>query len=220
VAVAVLLVVGPLAFNLAREPGFKASVQLFPSAVAPYPKISDPRYYEALLADPELREQMRLNVGDRVAKYEDVTIRRGPGSDRLTVTAEADKPEKAQRFVNGLAPQIAGATRRQLGLVVQQDVDRLRVRLGRGASGAAERSIRRRLRRLVGYGEFPPPRVLPGANAPRPRIERWADRLVDDLPGDFRARPDPAWAALAGLLVAATLWAIGLVLAPPGRRRG
>ena len=36
---------GPLAFNLAREPGFQAAVELFPREVKPYPAIDDPRYY-------------------------------------------------------------------------------------------------------------------------------------------------------------------------------
>jgi hypothetical protein len=217
IAVAALLVIGPLAFNLAREPDFEASVQIFPREVSPYPPVYDPDYYEALLADPELREQMRLNVGQGVVKYENVSISRGPGANRLTMTAEADRPEKAQRFINALAPQIAGATQRQLGRAAQRDIERVGARLGDTPPGSERRTLRGRLRRLNTFGEFPPPRVLPGAAAPLPQLERWTDRLVSDLPGDFRSRPSPVWAALSGLLVAATLWVIGLLLVPPRR---
>jgi hypothetical protein len=61
--------------------------------------------------------------------------------------------------------------------------------------------------------------VLLGRPASLPPLDRWADRLVDRLPGDFRGRPNPLWAALAGLFVTLTLWAMCLVLAPPGGRR-
>jgi hypothetical protein len=217
IAVVAVLVIGPLAFNLARERGFQASIDLFPTAVRPYPPIHDPAYYQSLLADPDLREQMRLNVGLRVVRYHNIWVRRGNGQAPLTVTVEADAPEKAQRFVNALGPQIAGATQRQLGRAVRRDIEQLNVRLDSTAPSKERRALRARLGRLESFGEFPPPRVLPGAQAPRPRIERWADRLVNDLPGNFRSRPSPVWAALAGLLVAAALWLIGLTIVPPRR---
>jgi hypothetical protein len=216
-AVAALLVIGPLAFNLAREPGFDASVALFPRAVQPYPAVRDPRYYETLLEDPELRRQMGLNVGVGAVDFDDVSFRRGPGILRVTLTVKAGTPEDAQRIANAVAPQIAGATSRRLGRRADRDQARLRERFLTLDPGPERLRVRRRLRRLAQFGEFPPPRVLPGAAAPRPSMDRWADRVVDDLPGDFRERPSPWWAALAGLLVAVTLWAIGLVLFPPRR---
>jgi hypothetical protein len=211
-------VIGPLGFNLARERGFQASVDLFPRAVRPYPPIHDPDYYQALLADPELREQMRLNAGgQRGVRYNNIRVRRGQGKGPLTVTVEADRPERAQVFVNALGPQIAGATQRQLGRVVRRDIERVSTRLAGATPGRERRTLRARLRRLESFGAFPPARVLPGAPAPRPPIKRWADRLVNDLPGDFRSRPSPVWAALAGLLVAVTLWLICLAVVPPRR---
>ena len=217
IAVAAVLVIGPLAFNLAREPDFEASVELVPREVRPYPAIVDPRYYLALLADPELHNQMRLNVGQGVARYEDVSIGREREGSPLMVTVKADSPRDAQLFINGLAPQIAGATQRQLGRQASRDLERARRSLPGMPVGERRRMLRGRIRRLASFGEFPPARVLPGAPAPLPALDRWADRLVADLPGDFRSRPSPAWAALAGLLVAATLWLIGLVAVPPRR---
>jgi hypothetical protein len=218
IVVAAVLVLGPLAFNLAREPAFEASVELFPRGVRPYPAVYDLRYYEALLEDPELREQMRINVGQGVASYDDVTFRR-TSATTIAMSVEAETPRAAQAFVNGLAPQIAGATSRLLGLRAARDLERARERLADAEQPSPERRfLRGRIRRLATFGEFPPARALPGAPAPTPAFERWADRVVDDLPGDFRVRPSPLWAALAGLLVAATLWAICLALFPPRRR--
>jgi hypothetical protein len=219
IAIAALLVLAPLAFDLARAPDFKASVELYPTRVAPYPAVLDPSYYRSFMGDSELRRQMQLNVGDRVADYRDVTIDRDPTSGTLTLTAVAATPAKAQRFVNALGPQIAEATRRQLGLQAARDRTKLRQRLRTRLSRSERLTLRRQLRRLGQFGQFPPGRVLLGRPAPRPRMDRWADRLVADLPGDFPGRPSPAWAALAGLLVAATLWATCLVLLPPGGRR-
>jgi hypothetical protein len=215
--VALVLTLGPLALNLARAPQHEASVALFPQRVGPYPAVGDPAAYRALLDDPVLREQMRLNVGVGVARYGDVTLERGPRGEALVLTVAAETPADAQRFVNALAPQIAGATQRQLAGVVSRDAAALRARL-RGELRRRDRAtLRRRLRRLEALDALPPTRVLPGAAAPRPRLERWADRLVDDLPGEFPARPAPAWAALAGLLVALTLWGVALAVAPPRR---
>jgi len=219
VVIAALLVLGPLAFNLARAADHRASVELFPREVEPYRAVSDAEYYRSLLDDPPLRQQMRLNARARAADYDGVTIRRGPRRGALTVTVAAGTPARAQRLVNALAPQIAGATQRQLARLADDDARTVRRRLRERPSRAERRQLRRRLRRLNEFGQFPPPRVLPGAQAPPPRIDRWADQLVDDLPGDFPPRPSPAWAALAGLLVTATLWAIFLVLMPPGRPR-
>jgi hypothetical protein len=219
-AIVALLVFGPLTFNLAREPGFEASMALSPSEVKPYPAIHEPRYYRSLLADPELREQTRLNAGDGVVDYDDVSIGPGPKRAVLTVTVEARTPHSAQRLMNALGPQIAGATKRELRRAAIRDTERLRARLRRSSlTSDRRRALQRRVRHLMELSEAPPPRVVLGPPAELPPIDRRADQLVDDLPGDFPARPNPAWAALAGLFVGGTLWAICLVLLPPGGRR-
>ena len=215
---AALLVLGPLVFNLARVGDHKASVLLFTREVDPYQPVTDPDYYRAFLGDPVLRQQMRLNVDAAADEYDGVTIRRASRPLVMEVTVAAGTPRRAQRLVNALAAQLAFADQRRLAGAADRDARRVRERL-RSRPPLEQRSrLRRALRRLDGFGPFPPPRVLPGARAPVPRLERWADRLVDDLPGDYRSRPNPAWAALSGLLVVATLWAIALVLLPPARR--
>jgi hypothetical protein len=216
IAVAAVLVIGPLAFNLAREPSYDASVLLFTRPVKPYPAVQDLAYYRRLLDDPELRHQMQLHVGQGVTDYDDITFRRLPRPGLIAVTVESGTPRDAQRVVNALAPQLQGADSRHLGRRADRDAERVRERLlGDSLSAKGRHTLQRRLRTLEQFGEFPPPRILPGAAAIRPRIDSWADELVDDLPGDFQPRPSPVWAALAGLLVAVTLWAICLVLVPP-----
>jgi hypothetical protein len=217
IAIAALLILGPLAFNLARAPGFAASVQLFPVRVPGYPASFEPAYYRALLMDRVLRAQMRINVGALPADLEQVSIEPGPRRDSLRLTVRSSTPLRAQRLVNALAPQVAGATQRQVAKTVRTDIARTRARLRTRLSRDERSAERRRLRRLERLTPLPPTRVQPGASAPRPPLDRWADRLVNDLPGDFKGRPSPAWAAAAGLLVAATLWATCLVLIPPRR---
>ena len=219
IAIAALLVLGPLFFNLARAPHFETSIELFPRPVAPYPADADPRYFLALLSDPELRHQMQLHVGLGAASYRDVTIRPDRTLGALTLGVIAKTPANAQRFVNALGPQIVQATRRQLGRQAVRDTEALRARLQTHMARKRRRTLQRQLRRLERFGEFPPSRVVLGRPAPRPRLERWADRFADALPGDFAGRPSPGWAALAGLFITATLWAISLAFVAPGRRR-
>jgi hypothetical protein len=218
IAITAVFVLVPVGFNLARAPNFEASVELFPRAVGPYPAVTDPAYYRSLLADRELRRQMTLNVGGGVAEYRDVSITPSSTRDTLILTVAAADPAKAQRFVNALSLQVAGATQRQLGRLADQDATKLRDRLRTRLAASERRRLRRALRRLNRFGPFPPGRVLPGRPAARPPMDHWADRLVAELPGTFPGRPNPAWAGLAGLLVAATLWAICLVLIPPRTR--
>jgi hypothetical protein len=217
-AIGTVLLLGPFGFNLARASSFEASRLLFPQAVPPYPASYEPGYYQSLLADHELREQVRLKVGDGVPNYDDVNIDRGPAPNTMSLAVEAVTPDKAQQFVNALGPQIAGATRRQVALLAAEDADRVRARLRASPSGDAARVQRRRLARLEELQESQPPRLLLGAEAPLPRLDRWPDRVVDGLPGEFLARRSPVWAALAGLLVAGVLWLMCLTVLPPRSR--
>lgn len=218
IAILVVMTVVPLAFNLARSSGFAASVLLLPRAVEPYPPVTDPGAYRPFLSDPVLLAQMRLNVGSATSAMRSATFER-PRPDVVRLTVVADTPAKAQRVVNALAAQVQGATQRQLAQLADREVTQVRARLATAVAGEERRALRRRLRRLETFGSYPPPRVLPGAPAPRPPLRRWADRVVDALPGDFYARPDPAWAASAGFLITAILFTAALVLRPP-RRRG
>lgn len=213
--VAALLTLGPLAFNLARAASFEASILLFPRAVEPYPAVSDPAAYRPFLRDPVLHQQMRINTGPEPFRPERVTLERGADPNTIRLTVAEATPTRAQRVVNALAPQIAAADQRDLRRRADRDEALVRLRLRARPPTAERRALRGRLRRLTQFGEFPPPRILPGAESPPPRIERWADRVVADLPGEFYARPNPLWAAVAGLLVSLILFVSAIALLPP-----
>jgi hypothetical protein len=221
IAVAIVLVGVPVAVNAARSESHRASVVLVPRAVAWYEPIIEPGLYRRLLADNiVLRQEMQKNTGVAFRDYRRNTTITTISGRRLKLTVTADTPARARRIVNALAPQIAEATRRDLAPVVLADIETLAGRIERGRRGTATRRERvRLLRELQRLGPLPPSRVLPGAPAPPPKLERPADRFVDGLPGDLPGRTSPVWAGVVGLLVVLVLWSIGLFHVPP-RHRG
>jgi hypothetical protein len=224
VAIALLLVLVPTLFNAAREGRTAASLELFPSDVGPYPAVRDTTYYAGLLADPELVTQMRLNARAEPAAYSRAQFRLTPRGT-VMVTVHAEGSAQTTQLVNALGPQLAGATKRRVAQLAKHDATTLRARIHSGAVRApARRKLRRRLRETERVVANPAARISLGASAP-PRALGWADRLADALPGGRPPRANPVAAALAGLLIAATLWCIGLIVVPPslvpsaGRRR-
>lgn len=214
---AALMVLVPMLFNLARESQFSATVEIFPRAVAPYPPVSDPAYYRSFLDDARLQKGMALNVEAPAEEYRGASVRR-PSRGPLSLTVRSNRPIRAQQVVNALAGQIAVATQRQLANQVTGELLRLDIRLSAPPPTAAERrDIRSRIRTLRRLAAGPPPnRVVLGAPAPVPPLSHVADKVADALPGDFPTRKSPLSAGLAGLLIVATLWAIALLLVPPG----
>lgn len=222
---AAVLVLGPVAFNLARQSGFDATVELFPVATPPYPAIDSPRYYHALLSEAGLRQEMTREVGS-LFDPGDVTLRphRMAGHPTVLLTVRGDTPAHAQRVVNALAPQIQGATRRELLSINELAAERVVRAIRRAHATKAPLRVRRRLaarlRTMRRIAAAQPVRMLPGRPADRPRLTRWTDRLANSMPGSFPARPPVVSVALAGLIVLVTLWAIALALVPPRGRRG
>lgn len=215
IAIAALLVVGPVAFNLGRESHFRASVEIYPGAVAPYARVAAPAYWRGLLRDPELRRQTALNVGNATPDYAHVSLAADPRTHALRLTYADDTPSDARTVVNALGPQLAGASSRQLSRRAQADAIRIRAELTGRVPAARRAALRRRLAAVVRLGPFPPPRAVVGPRASNPRLDGWGDRLADALPGPFPRRASPLAAGLAGLAVAMVLWLLGLVVVPP-----
>lgn len=215
VAIAVLLVLGPIGFNLARGDEFRASLEVFSRPVPPYAQINDAGYWRALLRDPELHHQTALNIGTEIPDYRRVKIVLEPGGRALRVTVTLDSPGHARTFVNALGPQLAGASSRQLYRRWQLDARAIRDAL-RGRVRARERAaLKRRLAAITKLGRVPPTRAVVGPRAGSPHLDSWADRFVDAMPGGFVERSSPLAAGLAGLLVALVLWLLALVVVPP-----
>jgi hypothetical protein len=102
---------------------------------------------------------------------------------------------------------------------VQRELATLQPLASARGRGPLRRRLDRRIERLEALGPLPPARILPDAPGEIPEPPRWADRVVDSLPGEFPGRPSPFWAAFAGLIVAATLWGIVFVLGGRRERR-
>src|SRR4051794_21135041 len=213
--VAAALVLGPALFNVARESRFTASVPLVAMRVGPFPAMRDPGYYRTLMGDPELRKQ--LNTGAGVDQYGATRVRLLP-SGLLVLEVAAASPVRAQELLKALAPQIAEATRRQLGREAASRAATLRAELVDGRVDRSKRGrLRQELRSVRRVAAHPPDRTVPGGAASRPGLHRLGDRIADALPGGLPARQSPLKAAFGGLLIAGTLWSIALLVAPPAR---
>ena len=218
---AALLVLGPLIFNVARAPDHSASVELHPVLDRGLPPNDDPAYYRALMVDFQLRVNMRKNIGGLASAglYDDVTFERTPRRTVLMMAAAAT-PDDAATFANALAPQLAGASKRELQRSTLVIARRLRGALARRPPRAERRRLRSELRRIEALLNEPHERIVLGPAATPPNVDNWADRIADALPGELPGRPSPLWAAFAGAVVAATLWLIAFVLFPRVGRGG
>jgi hypothetical protein len=212
--VAAILVLGPAIFTLLRDSRFEATTELTPVAVAGYPEVTDPAYYRGLLGDPAIAAEILRTTGLGL-RSADVELGPGSGGRSVVVTTTGATPKQAHTLVNALAHQLSQATRRQLAAEVQRELATLRPLESAKGRGPLRRRLDDRIEELEALGPLPPARAVPARPAPVPEPERWADRVVDALPGGFPGRPSPFWAAVAGLLLAATLWTIAFVLDRP-----
>ena len=218
IVVGVALVLGPVAFTLARSPGFTARIQLLPQDVSRYEAVHDPAYYRQLMRDPFLVLQMRRRAGAQPHEYDDATIVRGPRA--LVLGVESPSPERAQVLANALGPELLAATARHLIAVRDKTLREVEATLDLRPRPPREERLRLyRLRRdLYGIGATQPERAILGPPATKPPLATWADRLADRLPGEFPGRPSPFWVGLSGLLLFAALWVGAYLLVPPRGR--
>ncbi|MFL5780926.1 MAG: hypothetical protein ACJ760_06420 [Thermoleophilaceae bacterium] len=212
---ALLLVLGPLAFDAGRQPRFHASIEIYPAKAPLLPVVRDPAYYRALLRDPELRRQTAVNAGGASRDWARTTIVRLPVDRGLLVTASSGTPAGARDFVNALGPQLANASGRHAigtwSAAARSTRARLRGHLAPKARAFGERYLAN-VERLVAA---PATRLVVGPRAHAPRAERWPDRVASAFPGEFPPRPSAVAAAFAGLGVAAAVWLMALAVAPP-----
>ncbi len=211
--VAAVLVLGPALFNLARSSTYPATVQIVLLEVDPLPLERDPAVYQRLLADRELQTQMFLNVEAMPAEYANTEFRRTERG--LSITTRAKRPERARRLAVAVADQLRVASTRAARRAADVRIQDITVELRTEQRRRERLRLFRERRALRELGPVPPAAVAPVLPAPPPTLPTWADRLADRVPGELPGRASPVWAALAGLVLFATLWTIVFLVAPP-----
>lgn len=213
-AVVLVLSLVPATFNAARETSFTASVEIFPRSEGPYPGPADPAYYRSLLADLHLQGQMLANVQAGPAEYQDASVA-ATGRGTVVLSLATPEPERSPAVLEALGLQLMNASARQLNALATREAATIRGQLRFQALPAAERRpLRRKLRAIRRLVARPSHRAVLAPVVPPPKADGWADRAADRLPGSPPEPTSPARAGLAGLLLAGTLWVIGLIVAP------
>jgi hypothetical protein len=208
----------PVAFTLARQPDYRASVSVVAVERGPLRPSIDPAYVRDRLAAGSAELATRLErSGIDPGLLRGVAIepdRRPAGA--VAISAAASTPARATQLLELVLLQVDALSAAELERVARRRLRTTELELAAALPGSAERAalVRRRgqLRRYLDE-----PRARFGAlEMTVERPGRWADRLARDLPGAFPARPSPIWAGVAGALVGAALAAAAGLF----RRRG
>jgi hypothetical protein len=209
----------PVAFTLARQPDYRASVTVVAVERGPLRPSIDPAYVRDRLAAGSAELSTRLERSGI-----DPGLLRGVAVDpahrpagAVAISAAASTPARATELLELVLLQADALSAAELEREARRRLRATERELAAAPPGSAERGAlvreRAQLRRYLGE-----PRGRFGALAITvERPERWADRLTRDLPGAFPARPSPIWAGLAGALVGAALAAAAGLLRPRGR---
>ncbi len=214
--VVVAVAAAAVAFTLARQPTYRASVRVVAVPRETLRPRIDPAYLRARLAAGRDELAIRLErTGVDAALLDGVRIVPGTEPGAVRVSAAAATPARAVALLRRVVLQIDALSLQELTATARR-----RLRRVRGAVAAAlpdsleQAALRERARGIERYLDQPRSRF--GATTPRvERPQRWADRVAKALPGDFPARPAPLWAGLVGAIVGAALAA-----APALARRG
>jgi hypothetical protein len=212
-----LLAFGPLALTLARADDYHSTaiVALNPdNPAARY--LSEP---QGLLADPikvkDLQRHIAEDVGwfntpKKLPAYVHVS-ERGPGS--FAVVASGPGATEAQQLADASAQRLRDAAEVGAVFTESQQLQNARQELKAGDLSDARRAELTKLRGALAasvrehedlFAAKPAPGTLQG--------EKIGDRVLGALPGKRTFRPDPLWAGIAGLALAAALalWALAL----------
>jgi hypothetical protein len=218
-ALALFMTVAPAAFCADRQSEFFTSVKIFPRPVGPFSLNQDIRQITSLLSDPLFRGEVRRGSGAGPSLYRHLVLERSPVGVTFTLLVGQPTPEAAKKVTDVVALQLAYASGRRVSSDSSERAAILRQALVEPGTPAFRRArIRRQLLELRPLIEHPPNRFVASGPAPLPKLTHWADRVADALPGPLPRRTSPFWAGLAGLALAALLWAASLRLAPPVRR--
>jgi len=219
----ILLAVGPLALTLARAADYRSSTTVSLNTENPSTQylqrperfVSEPLEVEDVQRDVA-REVGWFDAPDDLPDY--VTVSQG-GPGELVVTAKAATPDEARELAEVTAALLIDAAEASARFTQPLQLQRIRRALRRDGLSAAEREelLRRRAEIAASVRERQPifvAEVSPASLAD----ERIGDRLLGALPGSRPLRPNPVWAAVAGIAmaIALALWVLVLSSRPTG----
>ena len=219
-ALLVLAVAGTaVAFTLARQPDYRASVDVVAVDRGPLRPSIGPRYLRGRLATGRAELATRLERSGIDPRLLDGVRIGSPGTGvrgAMSISVSAATPARARELLRLVVLQVDALSARELERVARRRLRPTKKVLATVDAGAPRRAAAQRLiRGLRRYLEQPRSRF----GALTTHVERpagWADRLASSAPGAFPARPSPIWAGLAGALAGAALAAALALL----RRRG
>jgi hypothetical protein len=217
IAFAALLAIVPATITLARSPGFEASVELIPHAAGPLPPVSEPEFYRHYLADPGERARIERSVGLPVTPgpFRSIELARAPAG-RIRMSVRLGSADEARRFVRAAADHVVLRAEAKLAIVAVTARAPLLERLATHPPPGERRRIREVASLLLTVAHERPRPVTVGRGGVLVH-RRWGDRAVQAIPGFASPRPEPLWAAAAGLVVALALWLGSLLLVRPRR---
>jgi hypothetical protein len=222
--VACVLTLGPLIINLLRESTFHASVKLDGVAVAPFPAPKHVGYVRHLLRSEALQSFVlqAADLSDSPGDIDKTLVRvhRKGNNYVFVVTARSATPQRAADLAKSLGVGLPAGSSNQLGRMAKHELKRVRSDLkSKPLTPTESVTLTARAHNLRNLTENGPQRVIVSSGVETPKPTRWGDRLADALPGPMPPRPSPILSALAGLLVAVSLWIVWLVRVPPDRAR-
>jgi hypothetical protein len=224
----ILLAVGPVALTLARAADYRSSATVSLNEENPSTgHLSNPgQFITGPLQVEDLQRDVAKEVGwfdapEDLEDYVTVAERDESGRRAYVVTARGPTPAEAGELAEITRAHLIEAAEASARFTQELQLQRIRRALRREDLSTAEREellsrrgeIAASLRRREGI-------FTPDPNPATLARERIGDRILGVLPGSRPLRPNPVWAAVAGvaLALAMALWV--LVLSSPSRSGG
>jgi hypothetical protein len=217
-----LLMAVPVGLTLARAERFDSRIQVFESIEGPearaFQTSSDLESYVSTLAMTarvtKTAERLVDFPLDRSTVADNTRVAPGDSSTNVFLITSGTTPKRAEQLANVVGRLVVDESRHDSEARIRSRLQRL---LGRAAepdlSHKDRTSIPRRIEEVVAKLRDPrPPITLREKRASTPAVTATIDKLVQRLPGDFPPSPSPAWAGLAGLLLAVALLAVWLLV--------
>jgi hypothetical protein len=219
----ILLAISPLALTLARAADYRSSATVtINSENESTAYLPDP---ERLITEPLAVEDVQRDVASDVEWFnapddleEYITVR-GAGPGEFVVTARGPTPKEARQLAEVTAGFLIEAAEASARFTQPLQLQRIRRALRREAEPSPEREELVRRRAEIGQSVREQQRIFVAEPSQGTMAsERIGDRILGALPGSRPLRPNPVWAAVAGLALALALalWALVLSSRPTG----